>query len=69
MFTEKVPIYAAKMTIDAWLKNIGDGGFIDYDGFGHPVKDDKMDGDVLLLPSRGARNVPEGTTHVAWFNR
>jgi len=44
------------------------GGFIDYDGFGHPVKDGKMNGNMCLSPSM--RNlIPPNATHMLWFNR
>jgi hypothetical protein len=70
IFTEKIPAYASLMALEEWVANITPGGgFTDYDGFGHPAKEGLMAGDVLLLPSRGEKNVPSGTTHVVWFNR
>ena len=42
--------------------------FIDYDGFGHPVRDGKADEDICVKPSRVAE-IPADATHVVWFNR
>lgn len=42
--------------------------FIDYDGFGHPVKDKKSDQDIMIRPSELER-IPKDATHIIWFNR
>ena len=42
--------------------------FIDYDGFGHPVKDKKSDETIDIVPSR-IEDIPEDATHIVWFNR
>jgi hypothetical protein len=42
--------------------------FIDYDGFGHPVKDKKSDNSILIKPSR-LEEIPKDATHIVWFNR
>lgn len=44
------------------------GGFIDYDGYGYPVKDGKADPDVIIQPSR-LGEIPDDATHIVWFNR
>ena len=44
------------------------GGFIDYDGFGEPVKDSKADGSIEIKPSRLDR-IPSDATHIVWYNR
>lgn len=42
--------------------------FIDYDGFGHPVKDRLADPDVIVKPSE-LQKIPADATHVVWYNR
>lgn len=45
-----------------------DGGFIDYDGYGHPVRDNKSDNSIYIKPSE-LQNIPDDATHIVWFNR
>ena len=42
--------------------------FIDYDGFGEPVKDRKADPEIWIKPSR-PEQIPKDATHIVWFNR
>lgn len=56
------------MTVKDWLSCVADGGFIDYDGFGHPVRDGLMDGTIDIWPSQ-ADMVPQDATHIMWYNR
>lgn len=42
--------------------------FIDYDGWGHPVKDGLADPEIDVKPSR-VHEIPEDATHVVWYNR
>ena len=44
------------------------GHFIDYDGFGHPVRDGKLNPSVTVKPSR-VSEIPADATHVVWYNR
>lgn len=44
------------------------GSFIDYDGFGHPVRNNLADAEVVIKPSR-VDEIPETATHVVWYNR
>lgn len=44
------------------------GAFIDYDGFGHPVKDSLADYSIDIFPS-SLEDIPEDATHIIWFNR
>jgi hypothetical protein len=64
------PIYKAgdKMTIKKFLKFCEEGVFIDYDGFCHLVKGNKMCGDLFVYPSERKR-IPKDATHVVWYNR
>lgn len=57
------------MTVNEYLENVECGGFIDYDGHGHPVKDNMEDGNLYVYPSQGDQNIPMDATHVVWFNR
>ena len=43
-------------------------GFIDYDGFGHPVKDSLADPKVYVKPSK-VELIPQSATHIVWYNR
>jgi hypothetical protein len=42
--------------------------FIDYDGFGYPVRNGKADPEVCVKPSR-VESIPADATHVVWYNR
>lgn len=42
---------------------------IDYDGYGHPVIDQTVFEEIDVYPSTFPEGLPEGTTHVIWFNR
>ena len=55
-------------TVEDFKRDCERGCLIDYDGFGHPVKDNKMAGDVTIRPSM--RDViPMDATHIMWFNK
>jgi hypothetical protein len=67
------------MKLEDFQAHCRDSFFVDYDGYGHPVgiesgffKGDgaplRMDPNVTVIPSE-CDDVPEGTTHVIWFNR
>ncbi len=55
------------MTVSEFLDCCNCGGFIDYDGFGNPVKDNLLM-DKLIYPSR-LFDIPEDATHIFWYNR
>ena len=42
--------------------------FIDYDGFGHPVKDKLYDPTIIIVPSK-LNKIPKDATHIVWYNR
>lgn len=42
--------------------------FIDYDGFGHPVKDGFADPKVFVSPSK-RNEIPKDATHIVWYNK
>lgn len=55
-------------TLEEYLSSCRCGAFIDYDGFGNPVKDGKADPNMDIVPSR-PQDIPEDATHIWWFNR
>lgn len=55
------------MTVKEFVASVEVNAFIDYDGFGYPVKNNKHNGQVIL-PSR-VDEIPKDTTHIVWFNR
>lgn len=64
-----IPDYGDVMPLREFLESVRDGMFIDYDGFGYPVKDDKMDDDIRIYPSNVVHVWPKDATHIVWFNR
>lgn len=61
-------------TVEEFKTLCENGAFIDYDGFGCPVKDSKADPSFFIYPSRvvaypNPRWIPEDATHVVWYNR
>jgi len=55
-------------TVDEFIECCNDGSFIDYDGYGHPVKDCKSNPDIMIEPSK-YKDIPKDATHIVWFNR
>ncbi len=55
------------LTVEEWKEDVRTGMFIDYDGYGHPVRNDMVANDVIY-PSQ-ADSVPDDATHIVWFNR
>ena len=55
-------------TVEGFKEFCEDGAFIDYDGVGHPVKNDLADESIWIKPSR-LDEIPEDATHIVWFNR
>lgn len=56
------------MTVKQFVAACKCGAFIDYDGYGNPVKDDKIAWDVQALPS-AYEDIPKDATHIMWYNR
>lgn len=57
------------MTLEDYLDCVKNGSFIDYDGYGHPVKDNKQDTQFDIFPSEGRNHIPLDATHIVWFNK
>lgn len=66
MFPYNIPEYGDLMTLEVWLELVEDGMFTDYDGTGY-ISDGKMYGSEIF-PSEKDR-IPEGVTHIVWFNK
>jgi hypothetical protein len=62
-----VPEYADVMTVEDFRQSVRSGAFIDYDGFGHPVRDG-LEARISVRPSTVA-SIPKDATHIAWYNR
>lgn len=56
------------MTVESFRATVAAGGFIDYDGFGYPVRGGLAASTVVVLPSR-VDEIPADATHIVWFNR
>lgn len=54
-------------TVDEFRNMCKMGAFIDYDGYGHPVRDNLVNNDEAVVPSK--MNIPDDATHIIWFNR
>ena len=55
-------------TVEEFKACVESGAFIDYDGFGHPVKDSMADPTVVVYPSR-VSEIPSDATHIVWYNK
>lgn len=66
-FTAEVPDYADLVSVKQFLKYIRGEWLINDDGFGHPVKGNKMNTAIKILPSNKGSDIPEGTEKIAWF--
>ncbi len=60
---------ADTMTVREYLECVKCCGFIDYDGYGHPIVNGEEDRSIFLYPSEGSSKIPEGVTHIKWYNR
>jgi hypothetical protein len=55
-------------TIKEFIELVECGGFIDSDGIGYPVKDNKRDPSIWISPS-GIHEIPKDATHIVWYNK
>ena len=55
-------------TVEEFKHRCEQRAFVDYDGFGHPVKDGKADESIYIYPSK-VSEIPSDATHIVWFNR
>ena len=54
-------------TAEEYLSMMNDGCFYD-DGYGHPMKDGKMDNEIYINPP-SLMAWPEDATHIMWYNK
>ena len=67
---DDVPEYGDVMPLSQFLEYVECGGFIDYDGFGHYVKDGKEVCNIELVPSDvKAGCIRKEFDTIVWFNR
>lgn len=57
------------ITVEDYLDSVKSSFFTDYDGYGHPVKDNKQDTQLDIIPSEGRNHIPLDATHIVWFNK
>lgn len=67
---ENIPEYGDIYSMEEFKANCDCGGFINDDGFAHPIINDMMDGDIIIMPSQ----IKKGKyinkyESVVWFNR
>ena len=55
-------------TVDEFKNYCKSGSFIDYDGFGFPVKENLADKSIWIQPSN-IKDIPKDATHIIWYNR
>ena len=55
-------------TVEEFKRLVQGGMFVDYDGFGNPVKDGLADRGNWIKPSR-IEEIPTDATHVVWYNK
>lgn len=60
--------YGDRMPIEEFISCVNTGGFIDYDGFGHYVRDDQ-ESDIDVYPSDVKHGLRTDFTEIIWFNR
>lgn len=67
MYQDELPSYGDLMTVEKFRICVDAGTFMDYDGYGHPVKDNKSSR-YEVRPSK-IHLIPKDATHIIWFNR
>lgn len=61
--------YGDVMSLKEFVDCVKDGGFIDYDGYGYYVKDNK-ESNVMIIPSDiEKKRVRKDFDKIIWFNR
>lgn len=64
-----LPNYGDLMTLKEFVSNCKGGGFIDYDGHGKYVRNNKMSNITIYPSDIKANKYRTDFTHVIWFNR
>jgi hypothetical protein len=55
-------------TIEEFKQCCACKAFIDYNGWGYPVKDKMADENIIILPSK-LEQIPVDATHIVWYNK
>lgn len=64
-----IPKYGNVMSLKSFIKDVKNGCFIDYDGSGNYIKDDKMT-DIVIYPSDVEYNsIRKDFDKIIWFNK
>ena len=58
-----------KMTVQEFLDNVRLAAYTDDDGCGHPVVNGVEGKSTIITPSALGKDIPEGTTHICWYNK
>ena len=56
-------------TIEEFKEMIDDSIVTDYDGHGHPVKNNMANPNIWIIPSRLGEDIPANATHIVWYNK
>jgi hypothetical protein len=65
----KIPDYGDRMTIEDFTDHANCGGFIDYDGFGTYIMDEKMSNIDIVPSDVKAGMIRKEFKEIIWFNR
>ena len=66
---EDIPDYGDVMTLNQFKNNVKNGGFVDYDGYGHYIDGDKMT-DIIIYPSDVKHHsLRHKLNKIIWFNK
>lgn len=67
-YTEKYSRLGQIYSIKAFRQFVSQGTFIDYDGYGNPMKDKMINPSIKIYPS-SINEIPSDATHICWYNR
>lgn len=56
-------------TVEEFLEKVRTRSFVDYDGWGHPVRDKLADPKIYVYPSTARDTIPADATHIVWYNK
>ena len=66
---DELPDYGDVMSLKSFIDCVNEGGFIDYDGHGYYVKDNK-ESNIMIIPSDVEYNsIRKDFDTIVWFNR
>jgi hypothetical protein len=58
------------MLMEDFIKECKYGGFIDYDGFGHPItEDNKINDNIWIKPSSVLKGINTQYHKIVWYNK